>query len=145
MCLDAELCSELDTMINCVEMDYKKYERHMPVCLECGDRIRYGRIDKKYCCDDCRTRHHNAMAKKSRSFRRRVMKILLRNYDVLDGLIRSGIESIDLLDITAMGFAPGFVTSCSRSGKHDLYSCFDIKYIMTRTRVYSIMKIQNFD
>lgn len=132
-------------MINSAEMDYKKYERHMPVCLECGDRIRYGRSDKKYCCDDCRVRHHNAMAMRSRSFRRRVMKILIRNYDLLDGLIRSDVDSIALLDITAMGFAPGFVTSYSKSGKHDLYGCFDIKYIMTRTRVYSIMKIQNFD
>lgn len=127
-------------------MDYgKKIERHMPVCLECGDRIRYGRVDKKFCCDDCRSRYYNAAAKSGRMFRRRVFRILARNYEVLENLLKAGVDSIDMIDIAAMGFSPAFVTSYTRSGKHDEYGCFDIKYIMTRTRVYSISKIQNFD
>lgn len=123
----------------------KKGGRHMPVCLECGDRIRYGRTDKKFCCDDCRTRHYNAAARSGRAFRRRVFRILVKNYEVLEGLIKAGVESIDIIDLAAMGFSPTFVTSYSKAGKHNEYGCFDIKYIMTRTRVYSIMKIQNFD
>lgn len=117
----------------------------MPTCLECGDRIRYGRIDKKFCCDDCRVRYYNAAAKIGRSFRRRVFSILTRNYEVLETLLKAGVDSIDIIDLAAMGFSPDFVTSHTRSGKHNEYGCFDIKYIMTRTRVYSISKIQNFD
>ncbi len=127
-------------------MEYeKKYERHMPTCLECGDRIRYGRIDKKFCCDDCRVRYFNAAAKTGRAFRRRVFAILVRNHEVLESLLKAGVDSIDIIDLAAMGFSPTFVTSHTRSGKHNEYGCFDIKYIMTRTRVYSISKIQNFD
>ncbi len=126
-------------------MTYKKYERNMPVCLECGDRIRYGRTDKKFCCEECRTRHHNALARDSRAFRRRVMKALARNYEILAGLLRSDVASMDLMDLMTMGFIPSVVTSYRKSGRHDEYACFDIKFIMTGTRVYSISKMQNFE
>lgn len=129
-----------------MEMDYKKkYDRHMPVCLECGDKIRYGRTDKKFCCDDCRTRHFNEMAKIGRAFRRRMINVLTRNYGLLEGLYKAGVESVDIMDMIAMGFIPSAVTSYHKVGKHDEYSCFDIKYIMTSTRIYAISKIQNFD
>ncbi len=125
-------------------MDYdKKYVRHMPVCLECGDRIRYGRTDKKFCCEECKTRHHNNLAKAGRTFRHKILRVINRNYEILDELLRSGADSADLMELMAGGFVPGIVTSYRREGKHDVYTCFDIKYIMTRTRLYSIMKIQN--
>ena len=125
-------------------MNYgKNIERHMPKCLECGDKIRYGRTDKKFCCDECKNRHYNNLAKGSRTFRRKVLAMLSGNYDVLNEVLRSGASSIDLMDAVAMGFAPGVMPSCRKSGKHDEFGCFDIRYIMTRTRIYSISKIQN--
>ncbi len=125
-------------------MNYgKNIERHMPKCLQCGDKIRYGRTDKKFCCDECKNRHYNNLAKGSRTFRRKVLAMLSGNYDVLNEVLRSGASSIDLMDAVAMGFAPGVMTSCRKSGKHDEFGCFDIRYIMTRTRIYSISKIQN--
>lgn len=125
-------------------MDYdKKYVRNMPRCLECGEQIRYGRTDKKFCCEECKTRHHNNQAKAGRAFRNKVTSIMNRNYEILDELIRSGASSADLIDLMSVGFAPGIVTSYRRSGKHDVFTCYDIKYVMTRTRLFSIMKIQN--
>ena len=126
-------------------MAYKKFERHLPLCLECGDQIRYGRTDKKFCCDECRTKNYNERARKSRLFKRRVMTALVRNYNLLDKLVRSDIESIDLLSLMSMGFIPSLMTSYRKYGKHDECGCFDIRYIMTRTRIYSISKIENFD
>ena len=124
-------------------MEYKKNIRKMPVCLECGSQIRYGRTDKRFCCEDCKSKHHNAQAKAARSFRTKVIAIIGRNYDILDALLREGTESVDLMDLLAMGFVPGMVTSYRKSGKHDVFACYDIKYIMTGSRVYSIMKINN--
>ena len=125
-------------------MNYgKNIERHIPKCLECGDKIRYGRTDKKFCCNECKIRHYNNLAKGSRTFRRKVLAMLSGNYEVLNEVLRSGSSSIDLMDAVAMGFAPGAMTSFRKSGKHDEFGCFDIRYIMTRTRIYSISKIQN--
>ena len=126
-------------------MAYKKFERHLPLCLECGDQIRYGRTDKKFCCDECRTKNYNERARKSRIFKRRVMNALVRNYNLLDKLIKSDMDSIDLLSLVTLGFIPSLMTSYRKNGKHDECGCFDIRYIMTRTRIYSISKIENFD
>ena len=121
----------------------KKYIRHMPLCLECGEQIRYGRTDKKFCSDRCKNKHHNDMAKAGRIARHKVIKLIDRNYEILDELIRSGTDAAGLTDLVAAGFVPGMVTSYRRSGRHDVYTCYDIKYIMTSTRLFSIMKIQN--
>jgi hypothetical protein len=124
-------------------MEYKKYIRKTSVCLECGDQIRYGRTDKKFCCEDCKVKHYNDRMKASRSFRNKVIAIINRNYEVLDALLKGGVDSADLVDLMAMGFVPGAVTSYKRSGKHDVFTCYDIKYIMTSTKVCSVMKINN--
>lgn len=123
--------------------DEKKYARHMPRCLECGDQIRYGRTDKKFCSERCKAKHHNDQAKAGRAFRHKVTGMLNRNYEILEEVIMSGADSVDLIDLMSLGFVPDMVTSYRRSGKHDHYTCYDIKYIMTSTRLFSIMKIQN--
>lgn len=121
----------------------KKIVRNMPKCLHCGDQIKYGRTDKKFCCDECRNRHYNEQTKAGKMFRRKIMSQLLANYDVLDTLFKAGVGSVDLIDAVTMGFVPGIVTSYRRVGKHDEFCCFDIKYILTRTRIYSISKLEN--
>ena len=80
-------------------MDYKRWERSIPVCLECGDKIKYGRTDKKFCSDDCRNRHHNEKQKESRAYRRKVLAILAKNYDLLDALIKMGVDSADFANL----------------------------------------------
>ena len=131
----------MDVALQICIVEYKKHIRKMPVCLECGNQIRYGRTDKKFCCEDCKSRHHNTQARAARSFRNKIISIINRNYDILDALIREGTESVDLVDLVSVGFVPGIITSYRRSGRHDVFTCYDIKYIMTGTRVYSLMKI----
>ena len=127
-----------------LHMDYdKKYVRHIPKCLECGNQIRYGRTDKKFCCDECKSSYHNNQARAGRSFRNKVIAKINRNYEILNELLKSGVSSADLMDLTAAGFTQGIVTSYRRNGKHDEFTCYDIKYVMTKTRLFSIMKIQN--
>lgn len=84
------------------------------------------------------------MARAGRTYRRRVLAQLSVNYELLDGLIRMGKESVPLLDIVSMGFVTSVVTSFQRVGKHNEFRCFDIKYIMTATRLFSISKIKMF-
>ena len=124
-------------------MKYVRRLRTVPRCLHCGEKINYGRTDKKYCCDDCRVEHNNSMTRDSRMFRRRVLSQLAANYDILVTLLQAGTESISLADIVSMGFATGIVTSYSKVGKHNEFGCFDIKYRMTSAKIYSIYKIQN--
>ena len=105
------------------------------------DRIRYGRTDKKFCCDECRLKYNYEQVKASKNYRRRVMAALARNYEILEDLLRADVSSVQLLELEGLGFMPGMVTSYQKVSRRDEYTCFDIKYIMTPTRVYGIKKI----
>ena len=125
-------------------MEYAKRVKKMAACLECGDKIKYGRTDKKFCCEDCRIRHNNRMAKAGRAYRRKIMASLTRNYMILEQLLKNGVKSADVMDLIASGFAPDIVTGFHKNRfKSDEYCCFDIKYRMTDSRVHSISKIRN--
>ena len=124
-------------------MEYKKWIRNIPTCLECGDKIKYGRTDKKFCCDDCRNRHYNTKLKEGRAYRRKVLSLLQKNYDLLEDLLKSGVDSAEFADLVTLGFTPDAVTFYHRSRRHDDFACFDIKYKMSESRIYSISKIQN--
>lgn len=141
MPFEMSICLEIFASLICRGMEYKIANRKMPVCLECGDKIRYGRTDKKFCCDGCRMKYHHEQVKSSKMYRRRILAILTRNYDILENLLKSEVTTVDLFDLEGLGFIPGVVTSYRKVNKHDEYTCFDIKYIMTPSRVTSIKKI----
>ncbi len=122
-------------------MEYPKIVRQIPVCLECGHKIKYGRTDKKFCCDKCRNRYNNAQIKVGRAYKRRVMKALAANYDILDRLVKAGVSSMELFDLVNLGFVLEAVTSHRRVRHHDEYACFDIKYVLTPSRISGITKI----
>lgn len=127
-----------------LNMDYPKNISKKPSrCLECGEEISYGRSDKKFCSEDCRSRHHYHQVQSSKTIRRKVMAILNRNYEVLDSLVHAGVEAVWISDVMTMGFNPGFSTFCRHHRKHDEYMCFDIHYRMTPNRISCITKIQN--
>ena len=69
------------------------------------------------------------------------MRALEGNYDILDRLHGSGITSMDLFELVNLGFVLDMVTSHRKVRHHDEYACFDIKYIMTPTRISGITKI----
>ena len=130
--------------IKTVDMDYpKRATRNTPRCLECGDRISYGRTDKKFCCDECKNRHHNNKSRTERSIRRKTMSVLEKNYEILEGFVKAGVDTVMLSDALILGFNPVYVTSYSKMKHHDVYGCFDITYTMTASRLCSISKIQN--
>ena len=123
-------------------MEYK-ISRRVSRCLECGDKISYGRSDKKFCCEECRNRHHNHQARSSRTVKRKIASILEKNYEILDNLVRTGIGTVWISDVMAVGFNPSYVTSFRKINGHGQYGCFDIVYVMTSDRLSSISKIQN--
>lgn len=122
-------------------MEYKILDRKTSVCLECGTKIRYGRTDKKFCCDSCRMKHFNLQKKQTKAYKRRVINYLLRNYDILDSLLLSDRTSVEMVDLIGLGFIPGVITAFNKSYSHNEYSCFDIKYRMTASKIYGIRKI----
>ncbi len=114
-----------------------------PVCLECGDEIKYGRSDKKFCCDACKNRYHNRQAQDSRVFRQDVLSSLDKNYIILDSLRRTALRNILITDLESMGFRRDLFTSYRKSTRREVYMCYDIRYFVRGECVTSISKVMD--
>lgn len=116
-----------------------------PVCLECGDRIVYGRSDRKFCCDACKNRFHNRRSSSSRHYRQKIHSALERNYFILDSLRRTSLRNIPMSDMENMGFSREYFTSYSRQSSRETFMCYDIEYSVMKDAVTSIVKVSLVD
>ena len=123
-------------------MAYKIEEMKHPVhCLYCGGIIPYGRADKKFCSLQCKNRWNNRRkAPDPRPLVQRVLRILDRNHGILDKLLKLGISSLDLLTLQSLGFNLEYATSYKKAGVHHQYTCFDIHYELTPSRIKKIAR-----
>lgn len=109
-------------------------------CLECGDKISYGRQDKKFCCETCKNRYNNRKARGSKGVRARVLSALEKNYGILEKMVKLGIDSISVMELRNLGFNFNYVTSYQKVRRHDEFGCFDISFTVISGRVISIYR-----
>jgi len=113
-------------------------------CLECGDIIEYGsgRLDRKFCSPGCKNRYHNR--KKAVSWHRyqeKVGKILENNHEILEHLVNMGVTSIERRSLKQLGYNYDYVTSYHKIGIRNTYSCYDITYEATPSRILHITSL----
>lgn len=108
-------------------------------CLQCGDIILYGRPDRKFCSNACKNRYNNIRRTPARERAvMRILRILNRNRDILMKLLRVDIHSVDLPTLNHLGFDIRYSTSYQKVGHRQVYTCFDIQYELTPTRIRNI-------
>jgi len=122
-------------------MGYEKRETQT-ACLQCGDKIVYGRADKKFCCPACKNKYHNKLSSQSKQARQMTVKLLEENYKILENLLRAGISSILIEDIEGLGFTTKLFTSSHRGRRGSIYYCFDIGYRMSEARLFRIERVK---
>ena len=122
-------------------MAYSKTSTNSRLCLECGDAIEYGRVTKKFCCEECRNRYHYKMNRNYRNTHLRVVRALERNHEVLDKLLEMNVVSIALDELVKLGFDPSYTTACQKAGPHMEYRCYDIRYFKSDRRIFSLERI----
>lgn len=110
-------------------------------CLECGDKIVYGRQDKKFCCDSCKNKFNNRKARSSRVAKVKVLSALDKNYAILDRLLKMDVTSLSVTELKYMGFNFDCVTSYQKVRRHDMFMCFDISFTVLSSRVTCIAKL----
>lgn len=113
-------------------------------CLQCGKEITYGRADRKFCCADCKNQYHN---RRRYPLREELESAVLRkidlNHAILERLHKMGVQTIDLLTLSHLGFDAQFVTSFRRVGRHDVFAIFDLQYEMTPSRLKNLISLSN--
>ena len=99
-----------------------------------------GRSDKKFCSRDCRNSYHNKTYRDSRLIKHRITAALSRNHDVLSKLLKMGVTAMSLPDLAQMGFIPEYMTSFIKVGPRTECRCYDIRYYITPTRIFSLSR-----
>lgn len=112
-------------------------------CLQCGTIIGYGgRPDRKFCSVGCKNRYHNYRRFRRRDLSQRtVVGKLEKNYEILDKIITLGLKGMDRITLNYMGFDPAYSTSYCKIGRRHVYTCFDIRYELTPSRVKNVSLI----
>ena len=117
-----------------------KYFKIQTRCLQCGKEILYGRVDRKFCCKECKNQYHNRRRYPLREeMESSVLRKIDTNHSILERLHKDGVDTVDLLTLSHMGFDARFVTSYRRVGRHDVFAIFDLQYEMTPSRLKNLI------
>lgn len=105
------------------DMDYRK-------CLECGDRI-IGRVDKKFCTDQCRNTYNNRLNSDNTNTVRNINNILRRNRRILEELNKqSGKTMVTREVLLTKGFNFTYHTHTYTTQKgYTYYFCYEQGYL----------------
>lgn len=108
-----------------------KKKSSVPFCLTCGDEL-WGRADKKFCNDYCRSAYNNKLPGRSKSLKQEIDQALKKNRTILQQLLQDKLEiQIAKQDLFAAGFNFQYLTHLSTASKEVLYfHCYEYRYRM---------------
>jgi predicted nucleic acid-binding Zn ribbon protein len=114
-------------------------------CDECGTPL-LGRIDKRFCSDQCRNTFNNRLNSDCTSSMRNINNVLRRNRRILIALSSRGRKKIRREKLLALGFDFNHMTSlkASRSGKQ-YYYCYDQGYLPLEKDYFRLITKKDFD
>ncbi len=111
------------------------------VCLQCGNELK-GRIDKKFCDDQCRTAYNNRL-KSDTTFMRNVNNTLRKNRKVLEELIpteeNKSKASRRRLEDKGFNFSYHTHTYTTKVGT-TYYFCYEYGYLPLENDYYMLVK-----
>jgi len=84
------------------------------ICAACGTAL-LGRIDKKFCSDQCRSTHNNRLNSESNKYVREINNVLRKNRRILDSLNPGGKVKVSAACLKEKGFDFRYHTATSRS------------------------------
>lgn len=115
-------------------------------CTECGAPI-YGRLDKKFCSDQCRNVFNNRQNSDRNILVRNTNNALRRNRRILEELNTSGTTKVRKEDLLRRGFNFNLMTSMyhTKTGK-TYHFCYEHGYLAIEDGWYVlVIKKENID
>lgn len=109
------------------------------ICLECNDRFQ-GRIDKKFCCDQCRNNYNNKLHSYSNNYTRKVNYILKKNRKILSSFAPAGKAKVNKEVLRRKGFEFGYLTNIYTTKSGNRYHfCYEYGYLDIGEGWYSVV------
>lgn len=109
-------------------------------CLECGDEL-FGRVDKKFCSDQCRNNYNNKQKRSDNNYIRNINNLLRKNHRILASLIKGDKASAKKDKLVSLGFNFNYFTNTytTKDGR-TYYYCYDYGYLPTNEDWYTLVK-----
>jgi hypothetical protein len=102
-----------------------------PLCLHCGDPIKSGRSDKKFCHSGCKDAYYNQIKSAEQAEISKIDLVLKRNRRVLKQLFNPQKDTIVEREVMIReGFEFGFHThiGITKLKKNEIIFCYDYGY-----------------
>jgi len=113
-------------------------------CLGCGIEIT-GRIDKKFCSDQCRNNYNNSLNSDSTDLVRHINKILRKNRRILAGLNPNGKSKATKDEMINKGFNFKFFTNVYKTkGGNVYYFCYEQGYLPLENGQFALVVRQEY-
>jgi hypothetical protein len=113
-------------------------------CPECSTKIT-GRIDKKFCSDQCRITHNNRLNSDETNYVRNVNNILRRNRRILTELNTTGKTKVSTSRLRENGFDFRYFTNLYKTQDGAVYHyCYEQGYLAIENDFYLLVVKYDF-
>lgn len=113
-------------------------------CIECG-MLLLGRVDKKFCSDQCRSTHNNRLNSDASSYVRNVNNALRRNRRILDSLNPGGKIKVSASRLKEKGFDFRYHTTTYKTKDGVVYYyCYEQGYLPIEKNYFLLVLRQDF-
>ena len=113
-------------------------------CPECGFEI-IGRIDKRFCSDQCRNSYNNRLKQYSNNYIRNVNNILRKNRRILEKLNPYGKSKVHRNKLFEKGFNFDYYTNTykTKAGKV-YYYCYEFGYLPIEDDYFALVMKKDY-
>lgn len=116
-----------------------KSTKDHPSCAECDQKIT-GRMDKRFCSDQCRNAFNNKLNRDANNYVRQINRKLKKNRRVLEELNPKGTSKIHRKKLVERGFDFNFFTSLYTTKKGTVYYfCYEFGYLPLEDDYYALV------
>lgn len=108
-------------------------------CLECNEVIK-GRVDKKFCSDQCRNSFNNSQNGLSNNYIRNINNVLRKNRRILLQLTPNDKSKVSRNKLSEKGFKFNFYTNTYTTQKGvTYYFCYDYGYLPLENGYFALV------
>lgn len=114
-------------------------------CLECDEPIT-GRVDKKFCCDQCRNTYNNKLNKDTTNLVRNINNILRKNRRILAEFNPDGKAKVKMSHLESKGFRQKYHTHVyiTKTG-NEYFFCYEYGYLILEDGFAALVRRDEYE
>ncbi len=108
-------------------------------CLDCGTKL-IGRVDKKFCNDQCRNNYNNRLNRDETAFMVKINRTLRKNRRILKALNTNGKAKVKRKEMEAQGFSFRHFTHVYKTKEGKVYYfCYEYGYLPLENNYFALV------